>query len=85
MEKIKDIPSLFTIQARNSNHNVTIGDGFPVFAPGYGAPFLIDPEVGKRVPTIQDYRESGPAGPHAAQSGYERPSAGRTPGHPSGN
>jgi len=55
MEVIKDIPSQFTIQARNSNHNVTIGDGFPVFAPGYGAPFLIDPEVGKRVPTIEDY------------------------------
>ena len=56
MEKIKDIPSQFTIQARNPDHNVSIGDGFPVFAPGYGAPFLIDPELGKRVPTFQDYK-----------------------------
>ena len=56
MGKIKDIPSLFTIQARNPQHNVTIGDGLPVFAPGYGAPFLIDPETGKRVPSILDYR-----------------------------
>ena len=56
LEKIKDIPSLFTIQARNPQHNVTIGDGFPVFAPGYGAPFLIDPEIGKRVPSILDYK-----------------------------
>jgi len=56
LEKIKDIPSSFTIQARNPERNVTIGDGFPIFAPGYGAPFLIDPEVGKRVPSIQDYK-----------------------------
>lgn len=56
MERIKDIPSSFTIQARNPQHNVTIGDGIPVFTPGYGAPFLIDPEVGKRTPTIQDYK-----------------------------
>ncbi len=55
MDLIKNIPSKFTIQARNSNKDVTIGAGFPVFAPGYGAPFLIDPDVGKRVPTIQDY------------------------------
>ena len=55
MEAIKDIPSRFTIQARNSNHDVTIGAGYPVFAPGYGAPFLIDPEIGKRTPTFQDY------------------------------
>jgi trimethylamine--corrinoid protein Co-methyltransferase len=56
MESINDIPATFTIQARNPDRNVTIGDGTPVFAPGYGAPFLIEPEVGKRIPTIQDYR-----------------------------
>ncbi len=57
MELIKDIPSKFTIRARNPEHNVTIGDGSPVFVPGYGAPFLIDPEVGKRTPTFQDYED----------------------------
>jgi len=57
MERIKDIPSTFTIQARNPDRNVIIGDGYPVFTPGYGAPFLIDPEIGKRVPTIEDYRQ----------------------------
>jgi len=57
MEKIKDIPSSFSIQARNPEHSVTIGDGIPVFTPGYGAPFLIDPVDGKRVPTIEDYRD----------------------------
>ena len=56
LDKIKDIPSRFSIQARHPDHHVTIGDGFPVFAPGYGAPFLIDPEIGKRVPTFQDYK-----------------------------
>jgi trimethylamine--corrinoid protein Co-methyltransferase len=56
LDSIKEIPSSFTIQARNSDRNVTIGDGTPVFVPGYGAPFLIDPEVGKRIPTIQDYK-----------------------------
>lgn len=56
MERIKDIPATFSIQARNSQHHVNIGDGIPVFTPGYGAPFLIDPEVGKRTPTIQDYK-----------------------------
>ena len=56
MDRIKDIPSQFTIQARNPDLDVTVGDGFPVFTPGYGAPFLIDPEVGKKVPTIQDYK-----------------------------
>ena len=56
MDRIKDIPSQFTIQARNPDLDVTVGDGFPVFTPGYGAPFLIDPEAGKKVPTIQDYR-----------------------------
>jgi trimethylamine--corrinoid protein Co-methyltransferase len=56
MDLIKDVPSQFTIQARNPEHNVTIGDGQPVFVPGYGAPFLIDPKTGKRTPTIQDYK-----------------------------
>ena len=55
MDLIKDIPSQFTIQARNPDHHVTIGDGDPVFVPGYGAPFLIDPEQGKRVPSFEDY------------------------------
>jgi len=55
MEVIKDIPSRFTIQARNPNHDVVIGDGNPVFVPGYGAPFLIDPEEGKRAPSFEDY------------------------------
>ena len=55
MDAIETVPSSFTIQARNPEKSVTVGDGHPVFAPGYGAPFLIDYEEGKRAPTMEDY------------------------------
>ncbi|MFC2046141.1 trimethylamine methyltransferase family protein [Chloroflexota bacterium] len=61
MNALKTAPAQFTIHARNPEHNVTIGDGQSVFAPGYGAPFLVDAApsedgaAGKRVPTMNDY------------------------------
>jgi trimethylamine--corrinoid protein Co-methyltransferase len=55
MQAIEMMPSYFTIHARNPERNVTIGNGEPVFAPGYGAPFLVDSEIGKRNPTLDDY------------------------------
>lgn len=55
MDALKAAPAQFTVRARNPERNVTIGDGKPVFAPGYGAPFLVDAEVGKRIPTLGDY------------------------------
>ncbi len=58
MESIATVPSQFTIFARNPDRDVTIGDGRPVFAPGYGAPFLVDPEAGKRAATMPDYRNA---------------------------
>lgn len=54
-DAIKDVPEQFSIQARNPARKVTIGNGIPIFAPGYGAPFLIDPELGKRIPGLLDY------------------------------
>lgn len=48
-------PAQFTIHARNPERSVTVGGGTPVFAPGYGAPFLVDAEAGKRSPTMEDY------------------------------
>jgi trimethylamine--corrinoid protein Co-methyltransferase len=42
---------------------VTIGNGKPVFAPGYGAPFLVDATpsidgvIGTRIPTMADYAD----------------------------
>ena len=55
MQAIKLVPSQFILYARNPDRNVTIGDGEPVFAPGYGAPFLVDPEKGKQIPTFEDF------------------------------
>ncbi len=61
MKALETVPGQFTIHARNPERNVTVGDGSPVFAPGYGAPFLVDAGpagggvVGKRAPSMGDY------------------------------
>jgi trimethylamine--corrinoid protein Co-methyltransferase len=55
MQAVAAVPDHFTIQARNPEQSVTVGDGEPVFAPGYGAPIIADPIVGKRAPTMEDY------------------------------
>jgi trimethylamine--corrinoid protein Co-methyltransferase len=52
---LETAPKQFTIRARNPERNVTIGAGRIAFAPGYGAPFLVDSEIGKRVPMLEDY------------------------------
>jgi trimethylamine--corrinoid protein Co-methyltransferase len=56
LELIKNAPGQFTVHARNPEKDVVIGNGNPVFAPGYGAPFLLDSQTGKRDPTILDYQ-----------------------------
>jgi trimethylamine--corrinoid protein Co-methyltransferase len=55
MSALETAPAQFTIHARNPDRNVTVGDGEVVFAPGYGAPFLVDYELGRRAPTMEDY------------------------------
>jgi trimethylamine--corrinoid protein Co-methyltransferase len=55
MDAIEAAPGQFTIHARNPERSVTVGDGKPVFAPGYGAPVLVDAQEGKRTPTMEDY------------------------------
>ena len=55
MDAIETVPGSFTIHARNPHRDVHIGNGFPVFAPGYGAPFLVDEKNRKRLPSMQDY------------------------------
>jgi trimethylamine--corrinoid protein Co-methyltransferase len=57
MEALETVPKQFTILARDPERSVTIGDGQSVFAPGYGAPFLVDYEQGKREPTLEDYHD----------------------------
>ena len=55
MEALETAPPQFTLHARNPDKSVTVGDDEPVFAPGYGAPFLVDFEVGKRAAKMEDY------------------------------
>jgi trimethylamine---corrinoid protein Co-methyltransferase len=57
MEAIKSVPPEFEIRARNPARSVTVGSGGSVFAPGYGAPFLVDAELGKRSASQEDYHQ----------------------------
>lgn len=57
MDALESVPRPFTIHARDPEKSVVVGDGSPVFAPGYGAPFLVDYEEGKREPTMADYED----------------------------
>lgn len=53
---LESVPAQFPLHARNPERSVIVGDGSPVFVPGYGAPFLVDVEGNKRTPTLADYR-----------------------------
>ncbi|NOZ73370.1 MAG: hypothetical protein GXP38_15955, partial [Chloroflexi bacterium] len=55
MEALATMPSHFEIQARNPARNVHLGEGQTLFTPGYGAPFIIDLEQGRREATLEDY------------------------------
>jgi len=57
MDALTSVPRPFTIHAPDPDKSVVVGDGSPVFAPGYGAPFLVDYETGKREPTMEDYED----------------------------
>jgi trimethylamine--corrinoid protein Co-methyltransferase len=57
MDALSSVPRPFTIHAPDPDKSVVVGDGSPVFAPGYGAPFLVDYEAGKREPTMDDYED----------------------------
>ncbi len=84
MEAIETAPKQFTIEARNPERSVTVGDGEPVFAPAYGAPFLVDYETGKRAPTMQDYHNLARlahALPNQDMSGHLMAEPGDVPAH----
>jgi trimethylamine--corrinoid protein Co-methyltransferase len=61
MKAVATVPKQVPIHARNPDRSVIVGNGQPVFAPGYGAPFLVDAApsadgvLGRRVPTMLDY------------------------------
>ena len=55
-EILKTAPSEFTQHARNPLHNVRIGGKNVVFAPAYGAPFVMDLDKGRRYGTLEDFQ-----------------------------
>lgn len=55
MEAIAKAPRQFTIYARNPGFNVTIGQEEPVFAPGYGAPYVTLASGERRKATFEDF------------------------------
>lgn len=55
LDAVAAAPSRFAIRARNPAKDVVIGDGGIVFAPGYGAPYLMDAAAGRSLPTLDDY------------------------------
>lgn len=52
---LETVPSKFTIHARNPEKSVHIGEDDFVFAPGYGAPFVISAQGEQRHATMDDY------------------------------
>lgn len=48
-------PRTFTLFARNPKHDLRLGDGRTVFAPGYGCPAVIDADGRKRAAGYDDY------------------------------
>jgi trimethylamine--corrinoid protein Co-methyltransferase len=73
MGAIASVPAQFTIHARNPQREAVFGDGTPIFAPGLGAPFLIEMKTGKRSATLADYENIArltQALPNQDMSGY---------------
>ena len=52
---LETVPRQFEITARNPQKSVLVGGGDPVFAPGYGAPFIADVRGEQRRGTLEDY------------------------------
>jgi trimethylamine--corrinoid protein Co-methyltransferase len=52
---LESVPASFTIQARNPEHNVLVGEEGMVCAPGYGSPFVTDAAGRQRSAGLEDY------------------------------
>ncbi len=53
-DALNSAPKKFTLHARNEDNNVVIGGKNTVLAPGYGAPFVMDFDEGKRRRAVYD-------------------------------
>ncbi len=54
-EALETVPPQFEITARNPEKSVIVGQGDPVCAPGYGAPFISEGGGRQRPGTLEDY------------------------------
>jgi trimethylamine--corrinoid protein Co-methyltransferase len=54
-QALKTVPKRFRVHARNPERDVEIGEDDFVFAPGYGAPYVITPQGDQREATMEDY------------------------------
>jgi len=73
MDALQTAPTAFTLHARDPQRSVRVGGDRTVFAPGYGAPFLVDAQGAKRLPTVDDYHQLtklAHALPHQDVSGH---------------
>lgn len=52
---LESVPQRFTLAARNPDKSIQVGNDGLVFAPGYGAPFIITADGTKRNATMDDY------------------------------
>ena len=55
LEALESAPASFVIHARNSAGDVTVGGDHFVYAPGYGAPFVVAGDGQQRRATLGDY------------------------------
>lgn len=55
VEQLAKVPSEFRLHARNPERNLAIGGNHVALAPTGGAPFVLDPERGRRSPTAEDH------------------------------
>jgi len=55
LNAIEASPPEFTINARDPDKNITVGLNNPVFAPGYGAPFITEIDGSRRNARMEDY------------------------------
>lgn len=54
-ERLAQAPSTFTVHARNPERSIEVGGDHLALAPTGGAPFVLDPERGRRSPTAEDH------------------------------
>jgi trimethylamine--corrinoid protein Co-methyltransferase len=54
-ERLAEAPSTFTVHARKPERSIEVGGEHLVLAPTGGAPFVLDPERGRRSPTAEDH------------------------------